>query len=485
MNKFKSKYNGLSIPLKATIWFTIANILLKGISFITVPILTRVLPQADYGIVSVYNSYQQLFLIFATFELYLGAFQRGILQYKDDIYGFTSDLILLCNTITVILFILIYPFQDWFVSLTKTSKLVYYLMFLYFLVYPGFNSWLNKKRFDYAYKPAVSATLITTLLISVGSIVITMFVGRTALIYISTILIIQIICYIPFYIKQTFPLALGEKNSVKKYWKYCLAFQLPLVAHSLSYLVLGQADRVMISWYCGDEKAAIYSVAYSLSSAIIIVQTSINQVFQPWRYKKLDTKDYKSIRKVTNEILVLTAGTILIFIVIAPEFMKLLFNKSYYEAVWTIPAISGSVFFMMLYTIFTDIESYYYKTNYIMIASLICAITNIVLNYFGIKLFGYIACGYTTLISYIFFAVLHYFFMQKVCKAADLKDELFDFKFILILSMVYLLLIGIILFAYNTVTIRYCILAVALIICFIQRMRIKQVITQLRNNEDK
>lgn len=31
-------------------------------------------------------------------------------------------------------------------------------------------------------------------------------------------------------------------------------------------------------------------------------------------------------------------------------------------------------------------------------------------------MFGYVAAGYTTLISYIVFAILHYYFMRKICK---------------------------------------------------------------------
>ena len=43
------KYKCMNIALKAGIWFTICNLLQKGISFITLPIFTRLLNESQYG----------------------------------------------------------------------------------------------------------------------------------------------------------------------------------------------------------------------------------------------------------------------------------------------------------------------------------------------------------------------------------------------------------------------------------------------------
>ena len=47
------------------------------------------------------------------------------------------------------------------------------------------------------------------------------------------------------------------------------------------------------------------------------------------------------------------------------------------------------------------------KTVFIMLASVIGAMLNIILNYCLIKEFGYIAAGYTTFISYVLFVCTH------------------------------------------------------------------------------
>ena len=51
-----------------------------------------------------------------------------------------------------------------------------------------------------------------------------------------------------------------------------------------------------------------------------------------------------------------------------------------------------------------------------MIATLIAAATNIVLNYFCIRRFGFIAAGYTTLVSNLVLTGMHYFNARRIEK---------------------------------------------------------------------
>lgn len=65
--KINRIYKNLSVSMKAALWFTICGFVQKGISFITLPIFTRLLTTAQYGIVSVYVSWVGLISILCTF----------------------------------------------------------------------------------------------------------------------------------------------------------------------------------------------------------------------------------------------------------------------------------------------------------------------------------------------------------------------------------------------------------------------------------
>jgi O-antigen/teichoic acid export membrane protein len=482
MMNILQKYKNLSLPLKATIWFTICNFILKGISFITVPLFARYLSPEQYGITSVYNSYQQIFLIFATLELSLGAFQRGIIRYKENLNLFINSLQLLWSSITVILFMIVLLFKDLFIKLTDTNLVILTLMFGYFLVYPAYDCWANQKRFNYDYRPVVIATILFAIVTTCGSLFSVIFIKQTAIVRITSILIIQILYCAPFYFKNiNIKKLIHNLSKVKEFWLFSLNFQLPLIFHSLSYLVLAQSDRIMIGMMVGKSEAALYSVAYSLSNVVIIFQTSINQVLKPWRYQKMESKEYKLICSITNLLLVIIGMVLLLFVLIAPEIMKLLFNVDYYEAIWTIPPVTLSVYFMFLYSVFTDIESYFCKTKYIMYASIICAIINVVLNYFGIIYFGYISCGYATLFSYILFAIMHYLYMVKSCKQEGIKKSIFNKKVIIVLSSVYIFLMIVCVMIYPYTSIRIIIFLLILLLFFIKRNVIISTIKLLKN----
>ena len=46
--------------VKAGIWYTIGNMLLKGCIFLTLPIFTRLLSTSDFGIYNTYMAYEGL-----------------------------------------------------------------------------------------------------------------------------------------------------------------------------------------------------------------------------------------------------------------------------------------------------------------------------------------------------------------------------------------------------------------------------------------
>ena len=481
--KILNAYKSLSLPVKATFWFTICNFILKAISFITVPLFARYLSTEEYGIVSVYNSYQQIFMIFATLELSMGAYQRGIIKFKEQICLFTQSIQMLWSFITAVLFIVVFTFRGIFIHLTDTNITILTLMFVYFLVQPAYECWVNRKRFSYDYKSVVFFTIVFTLFVTLIPLGCIIFIDQKAILRIASTLIVQIIFCLPFYLKNiNFKRASKNKDLIKGHIKFALSFQLPLLFHSLSYFILAQSDRIMIGAMVGKSEAAIYSVAYSLSNVVIIFQTSINQVLKPWRYQMMEKREYGLISNITNMLLLFFGIFLLLFILIAPEVMKLLFNESYYEAVWTIPPITLSVYFMFLYSIFTDIESYFYKTKYIMYGSVVCAVINIILNYFGIIYFGYISCGYATLISYVIFAIMHYVFMSKSCDESGINTHIFNKKIIIFLSISYIVLTLIFVIIYQIILIRYLIVFVIIILCIFNRKKIYFLVKNIKQS---
>ena len=91
MSKIKAiltKLKNMSPAAKASFWFVVSNVVLKGISFITTPIFTRLLDATDYGISSVFITWESVISIFATLILLL---------FIYFIYSFIVDRTTLAN----------------------------------------------------------------------------------------------------------------------------------------------------------------------------------------------------------------------------------------------------------------------------------------------------------------------------------------------------------------------------------------------------
>ena len=452
LNRIRNQYSGLSVAAKAALWFTFCNFILKGIGFISTPLFTRFLPSSEYGSLSVIMSYETIIMILATWEIPLSAYQRGLLKYKDNIRFFTKSSVVLSNLLTTAFFLMVFGIFKWFTNFTGLSLHNTITLYMYLLLYPAFNCWLVYKRTQYEYIKVVGLTIVQTLANVIVPMIAILLISRTAEIKFRYALISSVAIYVFFYIHSMKGASLHKNMlQVREQWKYILTFQAPLIFHSLSHTVLSQADRVMIGKMIGTSEAAYYSVAYTIASVIVIVQSSIIQAFVPWILNKLEMKDFEDIKKTATPLLLLVGIIVAGFVFVGPELISLLFTPEYYEAIWCIPPITVGVFFQFLYSLYVWVENYYECTSYVAIASLICAVTNILLNYFAIGMFGYIACGYTTLISYILFAVLHYLFVLKIRKEKNVVSQIYDLKYILMISFGLLALMLIALFTYKYV----------------------------------
>ena len=72
-----------SVVVKAATWYTISNILLRGISLFTAPIFTRLLTTSDYGIASNFTSWTSIVLCIS--GLGFGtSIVRGKMEFKGE-----------------------------------------------------------------------------------------------------------------------------------------------------------------------------------------------------------------------------------------------------------------------------------------------------------------------------------------------------------------------------------------------------------------
>lgn len=463
IKKIITNYRNLNTAFKAGIWFVVCNFLQKGIAMISLPIFTRLLSVEEYGQLTVYQSWHTILSVFATLNLSGSVINNGMVKFQDRRAEFVSAVQGL-GTVVTLLFLGIYLlFQEFWNQAFDLSTPLMLIMFAQFLFEPAYLIWLQRNRFEFRYKSAVFVTIFVCVASPLLGIVLVCTAQDRALARILGYAIVQICVGAVLYFIQW---RKGRKLFVRKYWKFALAFNLPLVSHYLSQNILGQADRIMISRMVGDREAAIYGVAYTLGSALSLLINAINSSFIPTLYQNMKRGEYASIRKNSSSLSLLMAVTACLIMLLAPELLTIMAGPEYTDAVRVIPPVTASVFFTYLYTLFINIEFYFEKTQYAMYVSVLGAALNIVLNYLLIPVIGYVAAGYTTLVCYILFAFGHYLLGKMLLGKNDIAEPVFDKKIMILLSGIVVVCTAAmnILYAYPMVRIGFLILSSLIIV---------------------
>lgn len=423
--KLFDRYQKLSVQAKASIWYTICDFLNKGITFLIIPVYIRLLTTAEYGQWSVFQSWRDILIIFASLNLYCGVFTKKLVDIPNDRDRYTSCMQGL-NTAVTLGFVVVYLIgRGWIERVLEMDTVTMVLLLLYFVCFPAYQFWLTRQRVEYSYRKIVFSTIAVTVLvpgISLYLLTIHHFGARAVIYgYLIAYDLIGIVFYILHFVR-------GRAWYDRGYWGYAVKFNIPLIPHYVSLIALGQADRIMISKYCGDSDAGIYSFAYQIAMAVGVLISAVNGSRVPWTYERLRDKEYAKIKPVAS-LLCAGLGTITVFVtLLSPTVIHILGTAEYQQAMYVIPVVTMATFLTFVYDLFCGIEFYYGSTKYVMIASCVGAGLNILLNAIFIPMHGFIAAAYTTLVSYFVLMIMHWLFMRKVSREQGITGKVYREK---------------------------------------------------------
>ena len=477
IKRLSERYRNLPVKVKASFWFLICSFLQKGISTITTPIFTRLLDTAEYGVYNVFNSWLSIITIFVTFNLCAGVYAQGLIKFSEKRAMFSSSLQGLTVTMLLIwtsIYLLFKNFWNQVFNLTTVQMLAMLIMIWTTAV---FNFWAGEQRVLYKYKALVIITLLISVAKPLIGIIFVILAEDKVTARILGLVLVELIGYTGLFIVQ---MKRGKKFFSARFWKYALMYNLPLIPHYLSQTVLSNADRIMIKDMVGESEAGIYSLAYSISLIMTLFNTALMQTISPWIYQKIKDKKINEISNVAYISLILIAVVNLILIIFAPEVIKIFAPKEYYDAIWIIPPVAMSVFFMYSYDLFAKFAFYHEKTVLIMLASVFGAVLNLVLNYIFIGIYGYIAAGYTTLICYFFYTLFHYILMNAVCKKYDDGIRPYRTNVLLMITIPFILCGFLLLITYSYPFIRYGFIIISFIGMIIFREKIINILKHIK-----
>ncbi|MCR5204110.1 MAG: oligosaccharide flippase family protein [Lachnospiraceae bacterium] len=422
-NRILTGWKKLPVPSRSALIFGICSFLSSGISFLLMPLFTRLMDTEQYGIVTDYNSWHYILEVFAVLGLAsVGSFNVGLNEYRENRNRFVSNMLIMVNLSTFVVFGLIFIFKA-----TVSENLILpwpllILMGVSFIFSPATTFFLARKRYEYGYiKGAIVSigSMLATQGISIIVLLIGFFAEPSTMKIAGSVAGILIFA-IPLYI---YLLMKGGAKPDRKMMGQMFTFTLPLLPHYLALHAMNGADRIMVGKLASTSSEAIYGVSSAVGLAAATVWTAINGSLQPYVFEKMNEKDHVPIKR-TCTLLIAGYGVLCVLIsLMAPEILMILAPSDYKDGLSAIPPIVGMAFLNALYNVYASIEFYHKKSVGIAAATIIAAALNIVLNAWLIPIYGLSAAAYTTLIANGVLTFCHYIGYRR-CSGEKIFNDL-------------------------------------------------------------
>lgn len=478
MAEFLKKLKSMPVTVKASLAYTICSILQKSLGFITLPLFTELLTTEQYGQYATYSSWSGIFMIALTLNLAYGSFSTAMIRFEKERREYIASIQGISLVLVCVFLLLYLPFRDFWNGILKLSTPLVVLMVAEILGNFAMGCWLGIKRFEFQYKSVITLTLSTAFVSPILAFILVVNSEDKGFARIFGYAGVAVIVGLTLFVVNAVK---GKKLFSRKYWKYALGFNIPLIPYYLSQTVFNQSDRIMIDRYCGTDKAGIYNVGYQLAVVLTFVLNAVNDAYIPWLYGRIRAGKQEENKMVSNGIAVLMAVMLLGVTVMAPEIIAILAAEEYQEAMWVVPPVAMSILLLFYAQLFINIQFYYEEKMLLVYASIGSAVANVILNMVFIPLFGFVAAAYTTLASYAVFAITNYYAMKYSLSVHERPNNSCDLKGLSIILAVYSVLAAVAMALYPYALVRYAIVVVALVVLFLQRKRIISFIQTLKD----
>ncbi len=466
-------YKNMSKEFKASAAYTVCSILQKGLSFITLPLFVRLLTKEEYGQYTVYSSWAPILTIFITMNLAYGSFQTAMVKYKDRRAEYTSSISLLFALLGAAFLVIYLPFKDLWNKLFDLPTYLIVFMIVEIVALGVTDCWLAKNRFEYKYKSVIALTLSKSVLAPLLAFILVMSFEQKGYARIVGYALIDILFGLVVYVMVA---AKGKTFYNKEFWTYALTFNVPLIPYYIAQMIFNVSDRLMISHFHGKDVAAVYGVAYSLAIMLNFLISAIESSYSPWFLTELGEGRGEKNRKVSLNLAMIVALGLWLIITMAPEIIGIMAGKDYAIGMWAVPPVAISTLLLFYCSLFDRVLFLYERRGLLLLGATIPCIINFVLNYIFIPKYGFIAAAYTTLISYIVFAILCYFNSKKALRDKNIYTSLYDVRGLIILFTAMCFLSGTVMALYRFLFIRVGIVLAVMVFLFIKRKAIIKII---------
>lgn len=412
----KNRSNRYKTLFSDTAAFTISNFASKILVFLLIPLYTSVLSTEEYGVADLITN-----TVNVVYPVLTLCIMEATLRFAFD--SDVSKWEVLFNSLFVIgigeaIVLLFTPFVRFFSS----EMYEYWSWFAIILL--GFN--LQQVISQYAKGIgktklfAVSGVIQTLVIIAVNIFgLLVLHLGLFAY-----LLAIALGYYVnSLFLIVTVPIKIRKPHLNMCLLKEMLKFSIPTIPTIVAWWVSTSADKYIIIGFLGIAASGVYSVAYKIPSILTMFTNIFTSAWTISAIQGVDDEDNAQFQStVYNYFNIINVLACACLILLSQFLAKILFSNDFYIAWHYVPLLLVAYVFSGLAGFMASSFRAAKYTKGLFGSTVIGAVTNILLNFFFIKVFGNMGAAFTTMVG---FAVTFYIRSQTIKKIIDLKINLF------------------------------------------------------------
>jgi O-antigen/teichoic acid export membrane protein len=398
--------------------YTISSFINAALPLLLLPILTRKLSPADYGVVAMFQLVVSLVYPFIGMNLE-GSISR---KYFDKDNSDFPAYIGTCFILVAFSFLVVTGL--FWLNLNQIQKVTLipeqWLKYILVVAACQFITTVILVTFQVKVQPIKYGILqISQSIINVGlTILFVVILNKTWNGRIEA----QIVTGVAFAIISIIVLRRTKQirfNVKKADIQHALRFGVPLIPHALGGMLFTSIDRFFLTNLVGLEQTGNYTVAYQIGAVISIITFAFNNAYIPWLFENLNKNDFlikKKLVKFTYLYFVLIViGSILLLIIF--PFIVSIFVGSNFKSIGTYSAfiVFGYVFQGMYYMV-TNYIMYAEKTYLQALVTITIGLIKLPVTYFAIIWFGAVGASISFCISWFVFFISTWILSARVYK---------------------------------------------------------------------
>ena len=433
--------------LKGTMVYSLMNLVTKMGSFVFLPIITRLLTQEEFGIVGTLGPITSLFTVILGLGLYNAQMKKYVdLKDNEDEFGsymFSSTMIIVVFNVLTYMFLFTPLAQKMFSYIVDLSKVSYYPLIIVSVLIATANAFNNLATTLFRMKRMYMK-------VAIGSVVSLFTTYILAIYFIKSLkwgvfgnqfanLIALLIVFL-FYFKDYFGKFKFRLNF--NYVKYSLRNGLPLIFIELTDQVVNLSDRLVLAKFVSLATVGGYTLAFTGGRVLSVVTGSFVNSWTPEFYEamKTDRTNPKITKSVENFIAIISFACVIAQL-FAPEGIKLIFPASYHQAINYMALILAGIVVQALFCL--DYFFHFHEDSiYIFYFTMFAMIFNLAGNIIFIPRYpeiGPIIAAWTTLLAFLFRAIMEMMIIRKKYKISFNYKKLFLYLIIVVNPLIFYL----------------------------------------------